>query len=88
MQLGKKYTFPNLVALPMIPVHMNVQFAGLLLEEQPKQYAFNTKKTKIKENNPVFISSHLYSICGDFTNSCSAEAPCTLPIGAVILHLR
>lgn len=63
MSLGKKYTFPNLVALRVIPVHMNVQFAGLLraLEEQPKHYAFNTKQKKKSNKKTIqFSLAHTY----------------------------
>lgn len=66
---------------------MNVQFAGFLtLEEQPSLTPF----LKRKNTPPPFISmnSLLYSIRGLFNNSCVAETPCALPIGAVILHLR
>lgn len=68
---------------------MNVQFAGFLtLEEQPRLTPL-LKRKKNKTTPPfIYMNSLLYSIQGLFNNSCVAETPCALPIGAVILHLR
>lgn len=45
--------------------------------------------TKLKNKTILFSLGHTYIQFGvNFNNSRSAEASCTLPIGAVILHLR
>lgn len=71
---------------------MNVQFAGFLTsEEQPRMTPFLKRPKKKKNNSPcpfISMNSLFYSIWGRLNNSCVAETPRALPIGAVVLHLR
>lgn len=66
-------------------------FARLLhvLEEEPKHFAFNSKKNKTKQKAILFSLGHTYiQIWVIFNNSRSVEASGALSEGAVILHLR
>ena len=47
----------------------------------------NKTNEKEKKKNVPFSLVHLFSIWGHFKDSCGAEAPRALPIGAIILHL-